>query len=1271
MRLKLKLIICISVLLQIAGIAQNNEDPKEYNGLLWKITGNGLTEPSYLYGTMHVSQKLAFHLSDNFYESLESCDVVGLEINPDKWMDQIEETEFLKDNYIMAGRGNLYFSSVEFPEVKDQELASNIYTDNNLINGLLFRSQRRQDELEEETYLDLYIFQTGMRMNKELISLENFKTVNELELKAQKPIEDEEIDKERESILKKKAEKLMEKDGNLMDQMEQAYREGNLDLIDTLSQIMNFRGQYHKYMIEERNKLMAINMDSVIKSGKTLFTGVGAAHLPGKIGVIELMRDKGYKVEPLERSISGKSKKYRKKFDPIIVPSTWSLKSTDDGRIKMQLPGKLYKMPSFGSVQTLLYPDMANGTYYWVKRLKMYNYLHESSTSKDLKVRIEEMLYENIPGTINNQKNITIGGWPAIDIYNQTRKGNDQHHLIIMTPLEVIIIKMAGQDDYVTKYGNKLFESFELDYELTNDWAPVSPAEGVFSIDMPTLNLTHRMPTSYQGPGPAVEIEGADKDGNFYIARRIAYNNFYNLENDDFELKILLKNLGKEINFDSISSELFLKDGYPAIKATLKNQQGKYFHTEIIVQGNSYFILSQITKDAAPKKTYFNSFKIKDKVYESDFELHTDSSMYFTIMAPKQSEMEKLRNNYRDYYGGYSKAKDNGIKNKRFDTEINSVFTGEQIYISRERYSAMAYYENIDSLWAEELRPYTRSSFLPNYYDRYSRDYISDNKIKDSVTYTKGKFQVLDYSLRSDTSSQIIKRRLFQYRNNLYSLYYYHDSLTAPSMFCDSVFGSFDVFEDTLPSFDLFEPKRGTFHRLITSDDSLKVTQAFSFIYKADYEDEDEAVFKNYIDNFYDYFGKYEMGIEERAKLIEALKRFETKTSVAYLKDLYLANEDSVSYQISALNALADIETQESYDIIREMLLENTPIPKNSSEISYIYNRFYDTLELTTSFFPEILLLNQYYEYKDQNLRLLSTLIDRDILDPSVLSKYRKSLINDANIELKRSQADNEVDPSKKKKSYNDYGYDDYSEISGGYEFGELSSLMREMGSYSSNSSSKSSSNALEAYLKIIAQWYKKEEKVQAIFSKIERIPDNNLQMQALIELEKNGVTVYKEQWEKHANDPKQTKELFILLQTEDLLNVLDSAKLFTNEKLIESSIISKFKLDGTADLEKISSREVDSDGEIKTIYYYKIQVTNSYNNKMTYSIVSASRSEYTWKGEVSAYYYADKLKAIEEYTTPEEIQEYIDEEIEEELMEAHPRYQKPNKYGNYYGMDY
>ena len=48
----------------VSASAQKNNWP---NTLLWKISGNGLTKPSYLFGTMHLQDKRIFNLGDSFY----------------------------------------------------------------------------------------------------------------------------------------------------------------------------------------------------------------------------------------------------------------------------------------------------------------------------------------------------------------------------------------------------------------------------------------------------------------------------------------------------------------------------------------------------------------------------------------------------------------------------------------------------------------------------------------------------------------------------------------------------------------------------------------------------------------------------------------------------------------------------------------------------------------------------------------------------------------------------------------------------------------------------------------------------------------------------------------------------------------------------------------------------------------------------------------------------------------------------------------------------
>ena len=55
---KLLLVVLGISIIYITGYGQKKS--AKYPSLLWEITGNGLTKPSYLFGTMHVSSKLVF-----------------------------------------------------------------------------------------------------------------------------------------------------------------------------------------------------------------------------------------------------------------------------------------------------------------------------------------------------------------------------------------------------------------------------------------------------------------------------------------------------------------------------------------------------------------------------------------------------------------------------------------------------------------------------------------------------------------------------------------------------------------------------------------------------------------------------------------------------------------------------------------------------------------------------------------------------------------------------------------------------------------------------------------------------------------------------------------------------------------------------------------------------------------------------------------------------------------------------------------------------------
>jgi uncharacterized protein YbaP (TraB family) len=66
-------------LLAMTAFAQKGND----NTLLWKISGNGLEKPTYLFGTIHMLCAEDAVLSDNMKKAISACDEVYFEVDLD------------------------------------------------------------------------------------------------------------------------------------------------------------------------------------------------------------------------------------------------------------------------------------------------------------------------------------------------------------------------------------------------------------------------------------------------------------------------------------------------------------------------------------------------------------------------------------------------------------------------------------------------------------------------------------------------------------------------------------------------------------------------------------------------------------------------------------------------------------------------------------------------------------------------------------------------------------------------------------------------------------------------------------------------------------------------------------------------------------------------------------------------------------------------------------------------------------------------------------
>jgi uncharacterized protein YbaP (TraB family) len=456
--------------------------PKNYPSLLWEITGKGLNKPSYLFGTMHVSSKMVFHLSDSFYLGIKNADVVALETDMGTWQDDfsrydLDGSSYYADYLRRGFDAGDYFTikTLQFPSYEKWiELA--LYSSPSMINSFLYRANSEKTvDFEEDTYLDMHIYQAGKKWGKKVCGVESFDRSMELMKEAYADASKE----------KNKKERNFDYDGDFSySKLEDAYRTGNLDLLDTINKINSTSAAFDEKFLYKRNEIQANSVDSILKTKQSLFVGVGAAHLPGQRGVIELLRRKGYTLRPIK--ITERDSKHKDELEKIRVPVQFTKQISRDGFFSVNVPGKFY---SFGSPYSIIdqqqFADMSNGAYYMVTRINTNSIVWGHNEDVVLR-KIDSVIYENVPGKILSKQSITKNGYKGFEVVNRTRRGDYQRYNIFVTPFEVILFKMSGNDDYVKSgtEANQFFNSIQFN-DYKNEWKKWSPSFGGFEVQLP------------------------------------------------------------------------------------------------------------------------------------------------------------------------------------------------------------------------------------------------------------------------------------------------------------------------------------------------------------------------------------------------------------------------------------------------------------------------------------------------------------------------------------------------------------------------------------------------------------------------------------------------------------------------------------------------------------------------------------------------------------------------------------------------------------------
>ncbi len=983
------------ILLLVLPLTIMAQTKKEYQGLLWKISGNGLEKPSYLYGTMHVSNRVAFHLGETFFDALESADIIALETNPEYWVKDLTSSKLYHDFFASSygyasGRYPLYSSFVP-KEPKQKELEYYLSRDQDMLNSLLYRNSTYEQNFEENTYLDLFIFQTGKKKNKQIVALEDYEESFKSVLMANR------ADPDAVRITERQAKSLLGNFTNWNDLMEDAYRKGNLDLLDTITSSTN-PGKYHrKYMLDIRNEIMVNGIDSLMKLG-VVFTGVGAAHLPGNRGVINMLRELGYTVEAVDRDITSQSMGKKDEIDEIIYTHPLRDFTTDDNFISTKAPGKLVKFIS-QPYQEYVFADMANGSFYSIRRISTFGLVYGRDENYYMS-RLDSLLFENIPGKIIDKKSITVSGYPAYDISNKTRQGDFQRYQIIFTPLETIICKVGGHKEFAKSAQPEVFFN-NLKLARKNDSEAYAPRFGGFKVNLPGSLRTEMYEAAFYNPNYTFWAQSADDDKNYYATALRQYYDFDYLEEDDFELTYMAKKIGEEKKLE-LDTVFILNNGKRDFaRFELSNKKEQPVYGEVHLEGPKYVILLTTDDSEESRLDFFKSFEFKDWKYDDGFQEYQDSVLHITMAAPMEinnydSFFERLRRN------SYSSKKENhDYRGKTKTKTIINEPTGEQVKIKYEYMGKYGSAKDLKSFW------------------KYKEGAFKDGSLKilrDTTLYTIEKpgylSQAREYWLTDTNTDRTIRVKHILENDAMFSIYAGADNQASISPFVENAFSSFRPTGDTIIGLPVTDSRADLFFADMESGDSVRIFEAKNSISSVRFRDKDAAKIKDMVVNF-----KFEgFTRNERLNLLNRLAWLDDEENIPFLEKLYYTNIDSSAYQFMILETLADFKTKKGNKSFIKLIMDEPPFTSSDYTYSNLINELDDSLELAPAMYPKLLGLTDFEDYRPHVYDLLSTLVDSGLVKQSHYREKYNTILRFAKVELKKQRAKDE-----KISTYNSY----------------------------------------------------------------------------------------------------------------------------------------------------------------------------------------------------------------------------------------------------------
>jgi uncharacterized protein YbaP (TraB family) len=258
--------------------------------LLYKIEGNNLQKPSYIYGTIHIMPKKDFVISDSIKSAFKTCNELVMEV--DLNMDLKTQLEILELTMLPDGKTIADITTKENSErIRHFCLDSLNWKETKYIKTSRFQPFFFSSLITQELIGKSKSFETEFKKlaKKNKMSISGLETI-QFQVKLLSEVSNEEQIK---MLLLG-----LTTDNSEFNKLLENYLKKDINQLVTLMNT-DLSPEFYSDLIVKRNQKWIPIITELIQK-KSTFIAVGAAHLPGKEGVLNLLQEAGYKITPID-----------------------------------------------------------------------------------------------------------------------------------------------------------------------------------------------------------------------------------------------------------------------------------------------------------------------------------------------------------------------------------------------------------------------------------------------------------------------------------------------------------------------------------------------------------------------------------------------------------------------------------------------------------------------------------------------------------------------------------------------------------------------------------------------------------------------------------------------------------------------------------------------------------------------------------------------------------------------------------------------------------